>query len=317
MYSSTLRTGHDGTLHITRPFGALEIPVVVPAGFAWIAGTRPSRPMERSMKQDAHAEDARRGLHLDRPGPHGGATISVVNTAQPGRDHETVDLLIAELNHRIRNLLVMVQALIRQTYSPTVEGYRDKLIARISNLSDAQELIGSANGKPVALAKLLEQTLRPCGAAFEKRLHAAGPEVVIGPRLALALHLVFHELATNAGKHGAFSFPFGRVKIRWDLLPADGRTARKLAILWREHDGPQVNEPRRKGFGLSLITGALTPGRVEASFEPTGVVCRILVDVSPSGESGRERLGEMIGFDRNGAVGPRRHADHRDRRCDQ
>jgi two-component sensor histidine kinase len=173
----------------------------------------------------------------------------------------------------------MVQALVRQTYSPTVEGYRDKLIARISNLSDAQELIGSANGKPVALAKLLEQTLRPCGAAFEKRLHAAGPEVVIGPRLALALHLVFHELATNAGKHGAFSFPSGRVKIRWDLLPTDGRTARKLAILWSEHDGPQVNEPQRKGFGLSLITGALTPGRVEVSFEPTGVVCRILLDL--------------------------------------
>jgi two-component sensor histidine kinase len=72
--------------------------------------------------------------------------------------------------------------------------------------------------------------------------------------------------------------PFGREKIRWDLLPTHD-AARKLAILWREHDGPQVNEPRRKGFGLSLITGALTPGRVEASFEPTGVVCRILVDL--------------------------------------
>jgi two-component sensor histidine kinase len=96
--------------------------------------------------------------------------------------------------------------------------------------------------------------------------------------LALALHLAFHELATNARKHGALSSPFGRVELPWDLLPAD-RAARKLAILWSEHDGPQVNEPQRKGFGLSLITGALTPGNAELSFELTGVVCRILVDL--------------------------------------
>ena len=229
------------------------------------------------MNQDAHAENARQGLRPDRSGPHGGAAIPVVTT-QSGPDHETVDLLIAELNHRIRNLLATVQALVRQTHSPTVEGYRGKLIARISSLSEAQELIGSANGNPVPLAKLLEQTLRPGGAALETRLHAAGPEVAVGPRLALALHLVFHELATNARKHGALSSPSGCVEIRWDLLPAD-RAARKLAILWSEHDGPQVNEPQRKGFGLRLITGALTPGRAELSFEPTGVVCRILVDL--------------------------------------
>jgi two-component sensor histidine kinase len=234
--------------------------------------------MERNMSEDAHAENARQGRHRDRSGPRGGATISGVDTTQSGPDHETVELLIDELNHRIRNLLAMVQALVRQTHSPTVVGYRDKLIARISCMSEAQELISSANGKPVPLGKLFEQTLSPGRAALEKRLHAAGPEVAVGPRLALALHLAFHELATNARKHGALSSPFGYVKIRWDLLSADG-AARNLAILWSEHDGPQVNEPQRKGFGLSLIAGALTPDHAELSFEPTGVVCRMLVDL--------------------------------------
>jgi two-component sensor histidine kinase len=205
------------------------------------------------------------------------------HTCEPSQPSLT--LLVRELQHRMRNLLTVVQCLVIQTESSTADGYRDALTARLSALSDAYGLIESASDHRVALADLLKRTLKPYAEVRGGRIRAAGPDVALEPPLVLSLHMVFHELATNASKHGALASTSGAVEIRWDiLLNGDGRT---LAVQWRELGGPEVRKPRHKGFGLRLISKVLPAARVEVDFAPAGLLCRLLIDIDSS-----ERLRE-------------------------
>jgi len=200
-------------------------------------------------------------------------------TGEPLRLDASLNLLVRELQHRIRNLLTVVQCLVIQTDSSTADGYRDALTARLSALSDAYGLIESASDHRVALADLLKRTLKPYAEIRRGRFRAAGPDLVLEPALALSLHMVFHELATNASKHGALASKSGAVEVLWDILPnGDDRT---LVVQWREHGGLEVRRPRHKGFGLRLISKALSRAKVEMDFAPAGLLCRLLIEIDP------------------------------------
>lgn len=194
------------------------------------------------------------------------------------KDGEDLSLLLQELNHRIRNLLAIMEAVVGQTQSMTVEEYRAKVMARISGLNDFYEVICRLDAGNIGLAELLEQTMRPY-CAVSGRVIASGPDIGLRPRLALSLHLVVHELATNAMKYGALSSMFGTVKIAWEIRQVGG-AARKLAIVWSEGGGPEVKQPQRRGFGSRLITRALNGyGEVQVDFRPVGVACYMLIDL--------------------------------------
>jgi two-component sensor histidine kinase len=207
-------------------------------------------------------------------------------SAIPHRDvtHSTRDasleLVVRELQHRIRNLLTVVQCFVNNTEASTADDYRVALIARIVNLSDAYNLIENARGNRVSLAELLERTLKPHAISLKDRILVAGPDIVLEPRLALSLHMIFHELATNASKHGALTSTSGAVEVLWDVR-SDGED-HALAVEWREHGGPEVREPRHKGFGLRLISKVLSGAQVEMDFAPAGLLCRLLVEIDPS-----------------------------------
>jgi len=201
-------------------------------------------------------------------------------TGDPSRCDASLNLLLRELQHRIRNLLTVVQCLVIQTESSTADGYRDALTARLSALSDAYGLIESASDHRVTLTDLLKRTLKPYAEVRRGRIRAAGPDVVLETPLVLSLHMVFHELATNASKHGALASTSGAVEVLWDiLLNGNDRT---LAVQWREHGGPEVRKPQHKGFGLRLISKVLPGARVEVDFAPAGLVCRLLIEIRPS-----------------------------------
>jgi two-component sensor histidine kinase len=186
-------------------------------------------------------------------------------------------LLLAELDHRIRNLLMTIEAAVKQTHSTSVEDYRAKLIARITGLYSFCEFTRHY-GRRLGLAQLLEQSMRPYCANGAQVL-AAGPDVELEPPLALALHLVFHELAANASKFGALSSRLGSVKIEWTVRHAPG-VPRKLAIVWVEHGGPEVKHPRHSGFGSRLIKTVLDGyGGVRVDLNSTGLSCFMLVDL--------------------------------------
>jgi two-component sensor histidine kinase len=200
------------------------------------------------------------------------------HASSPAISEQDVALLLDEVNHRIRNVLAMVEALIGQTRSTTLEEYRAELIARISALCGLYEVVGWRDGEKVDFAQLLEATLRPY-CARGARVVSGGPRLQLEPKLAFALHLVFHELATNASKHGALSSALGSIAVRWEIKHVPG-PAGNLTVVWSEHGGPEVKHPRQRGFGFRLITRALDPhGEVQLRFEPTGLVCSMLIDV--------------------------------------
>src|SRR5712671_7169301 len=186
-------------------------------------------------------------------------------------------LLLGELDHRIRNLLRMIEATVKQTHSTTVEDYRAKLIARITGLYSFCEFRRHYRRK-LGLAQLLEQSMRPYSANGAQVL-ATGPDVELEPHLALALHLVFHELAANASKFGALSSRLGSVDIEWTVRHVPGAPS-KLAIVWVEHGGPEVKHPRHCGFRSRLIKKVLDGyGGVRLDLNSTGLACFILVDL--------------------------------------
>jgi two-component sensor histidine kinase len=200
-----------------------------------------------------------------------------LNCSAQRDEHDTAqDLLIAELQHRLRNLLTLVQFLIIHTQSDTLDRYQSALVARIRCLAEACELIDRCNRDPISLAEVLERTLKPYAAVFEGRIRAAGPDVDLEPQLGLALHLVFHELATNACKHGALSSSAGQVEV----LSGGDLDETSLVIQWNESGGPEVREPQHRGFGLNLLSKILGAAKVELRFKPTGLTCSILVNIS-------------------------------------
>jgi len=192
----------------------------------------------------------------------------------------SLELLVRELQHRIRNLLTVVQCFVNNTEARTADDYRVALMARIVNLSDAYNLIESVRENRVSLAELLERTIMPHATFLKDRIFAAGPDIVLEPRLALSLHMIFHELATNASKHGALTSTSGAVEVLWDIR-SDGED-HALAVQWREHGGPEVRKPRHKGFGLRLISKVLSGAQVEMDFAPAGLLYRLQVEIDPS-----------------------------------
>lgn len=194
----------------------------------------------------------------------------------------SLELMVKELQHRIRNLLCVVQSFVSSTEAESADGYRAALTARIAALADAHGLIESAREHRVSLAELLELTLRPHAMVWDDRIVLAGPDITIEPQTALLLHMVFHELATNASKHGALTSASGSVEVLWETLPKAG--ARAVAIQWRERGGPKVGKPERQGFGLQLIARALSGGQVDMDFAQSGLICRLLLEMKPSSE---------------------------------
>jgi two-component sensor histidine kinase len=182
-------------------------------------------------------------------------------------------LLVDELNHRVKNTLATVQAIADQTLRTTREpvAFKQAFEARIMALSATHELLTATSWRSAALADVLQVELHPFG---RDRYRLQGPDVDLAPNDALALGLIFHELATNAAKYGALAAPGGFVEIDWTLEDAPG--ARRLSLAWRERGGPPVSPPKRRGFGSRLIARSLGPdGRTELDFAPEGLACRI------------------------------------------
>ncbi|MEM7729910.1 MAG: HWE histidine kinase domain-containing protein, partial [Pseudomonadota bacterium] len=175
------------------------------------------------------------------------------------------DLMIAELNHRVKNILALIRSLSRQakSSSASLESYAQALEQRISALAAAHDLAVSNTMQGVSLRGILETELRPYGSETNAQYLLSGPTVGLRPDVAPIVALVFHELITNAAKYGALSTPDGLVRARWSLdesgdagedVAGDGGD---LSFSWQEMGGPPVSPPERHGFGRSLIERAI------------------------------------------------------------
>jgi two-component sensor histidine kinase len=182
------------------------------------------------------------------------------------------NLLLDELNHRVKNTLATVQAMAMQTLRGVDAAARDTFLARLFALSSQHDLLTLDNWEGASFEGVVRRALRPWREDEHLRFRVEGPAVHLDPKRALALGMAFHELATNAAKYGALANDSGTVHVSWTLDPDAGL----LKLCWEERGGPLVCEPQYRGFGLRLIEDGLAreiSGNVNLAFRPDGLVC--------------------------------------------
>ena len=205
------------------------------------------------------------------------------------RAEDQRQLLMSEMQHRLRNLLTVVNAVAQVSdRSENVELYREALLARLNAIQGAQRLLLDAPSGAPTLSDLLVPELAPYSNKDASNIVLEGPLVAIPTVLGIPLGLAVHELATNAAKYGALSVPSGKLEVSWAVSAQEN--GQKLSLRWREHGGPPVQPPRRRGFGTTLLQRSL--GRMEGASvgldsAPEGLRCLIeLPLLSPLDASG-------------------------------
>lgn len=208
--------------------------------------------------------------------------LSVTADITERREAERVRvLLLAELNHRVKNNLATVQALARQTRrsSSGPADFETAFDARLMALSRAHDLLMGETWSSASLAEIGGAVLAPYDLDERQRIVISGPLVRLSPTAAVTMTMALHELATNAAKFGALSLGEGHVVIEWAIDPE----SRSLDFAWRETGGPSVSPPARRGYGTRLIERGVVQelgGEARLDFSEDGVVCRIRVPLS-------------------------------------
>lgn len=205
-----------------------------------------------------------------------GASKIARDISERKRAEERVRLLMHELEHRSKNLLSVVQAIIRLTRAETTEQFKSAVDGRVVALARVNSLIGENRWEGAELTKLMQSELGPFQLEHTN-VDFQCPAIVLTPEAAQVMALVLHELATNAVKYGALSVPQGRVTLRCSR-DADG--SGDLTLQWVESDGPAVAAPERQGFGSVMIEKSVTHqlgGKVRMDWSEGGFTCEIAI----------------------------------------
>jgi PAS domain S-box-containing protein len=252
----------------------------------------------RESEMPAILERLRRGERIDHYETvrrrKDGSTVDISLTVSPVRDAGGIivgaskiardiserkrwdsqrELLLRELNHRIKNVLAVVQSIARNTAqrAVTVDQFVDLFEDRLMAIAAAHDLLVARKWDAVMLEDLVRAALGG---------HAAGdvrlllPTVQLGPSLVLSLTLALHELASNAAKYGALSTARGCVALEGQIVDGD------LMLVWRERGGPEVRAPSHRGFGIILLAELMTRqhgGRVDLDWRRDGLVCTLIL----------------------------------------
>ena len=199
---------------------------------------------------------------------------------------ERQELLIAELNHRVRNILGLIRGLVgqSQTGARSVEEFAGSVGGRIQALARAHDQITVSNWGPGSLRELLRTEAEAYLTGNADRFRLDGPEVTLEPQAFSILALVIHEMMTNAAKYGALTDRSGHVDVTWKLDPMG-----RLVIAWRESGGPAVQAPKRRGFGSTVIERSIPfelRGEADLRHELTGVEARFVIPATYVREAG-------------------------------
>ncbi len=222
-----------------------------------------------------------------------GRCVRVIGTALDitvrKQAEEHMRLMVNELNHRVKNTLATVQGIATQTLnrSEIPAEVRETLTARLIALARAHDVLTNEKWAGAEVREMAEAAAAPYRGVDSSPFRLEGPRIQAPPNTAIALALVFHELATNAAKYGALSAPGGQVQMTWSASPSP--EGRRLHLVWREVGGPPVSPPKRTGFGTRLIKRGLAAelgGSVDLDYRPDGLVCTIEALIQPADGAG-------------------------------
>lgn len=216
-----------------------------------------------------------------------GAVAQILSVS---RDHtilkaarEQQSMLTAELGHRMKNQLAIVQAIVGQTLRSAADlsTAADALNARIQVLSTAHDILITGGNGRTTVGEIVRRVLALHDDHLISRFNIEGPNLAVASRPALSLSLILHELSTNAAKHGALSVPDGFVNIVWGVERNEEGV--QFLMRWSEHGGPAVNEPTRKGAGSRLIRAGLAgteQSSVSVHYAAEGLQCTLVAELS-------------------------------------
>ena len=213
--------------------------------------------------------------------PHRVVGVSIDITERK-RAEEHLRMLVAELDHGVKNVLATVSAVtsFTQDASSSAADFVAALDGRIKSMAATHQLLSSHQWKGILLSDLVRRELAPY--ANQGNTEIGGPEITLGAEAAQAVSMVLHELTTNAAKHGALSTPDGRVSVRWYRM-LNGDADAGLRIDWQESGGPPALAPDHSGYGMEIIRD-LFPyelgGKVDLAFASEGVQCRFDIPLS-------------------------------------
>jgi two-component system CheB/CheR fusion protein len=207
-----------------------------------------------------------------------GVALIARDVTERKQAEERQRLLLAELNHRVKNMLATVLSIANQTIddADSLTEFQRSFTGRIRALSETQNLLTRTNWTGVTMRDVLQTEVAPHVKHRSENFELDGPALLLTPRAALSLALVTHELTTNSLKYGSLSVPTGKVHVKWSVTGP--RDRRSVVIEWIESGGPAVRKPKRRGFGRKLIEEGLSyelGGKAELRFDGSGFNCRI------------------------------------------
>lgn len=209
-----------------------------------------------------------------------GCTATAMDVTGRYEAEDRQRLLMREVDHRAKNALAVAQAVVRLSRADSIEAFTGAVEGRISSLARSHSLLAQAAWSGADLERLIEDEVQAF-AGDPAQLNLRGPRVRLGADMVQSLGLVFHELATNAAKHGALSRPEGQVTVDWSIRRGT------LDLTWAETGGPRVaGAPTRQGFGSTLLGQVLRHqlgGKIDMEWAETGLRCTVTLPLGPQG----------------------------------
>ncbi len=211
-------------------------------------------------------------------GPPSNLVASAVDITDRHEGEQTQRLLMRELDHRMKNTLQVIQAVIRRTARAqgSVATFERSLLGRVGAMSRAHDLLAQERWLGADIGTIVNQEI----GTFETggAIRTSGPSMRLNPRAALSVALAIHELGTNAAKYGALSVPEGKISMTWSIDRTGGEAA--VTLRWEESGGPEVTEPENKGFGSMLIERSIAyelEGEATIDYRRDGLICVISI----------------------------------------
>jgi two-component sensor histidine kinase/PAS domain-containing protein len=259
-------TDHTGTLALAR---------LSTESLDTMLATKPFHGVEVKLRSERHAKSAfllSAGPLIDDNRANVGSIVTLTDMTERKRAEEQQTMLVAELNHRVKNILAIVQSVAAQTMrsSSTLENFSNAFTGRLRALAIAHDILTETRWIGIGLNELLTAVLAPYRTPEEPRISIMGQAVLLPARAVVPLSMALHEMATNAAKYGALSTTHGRIDITWQVT---GDIEKSVGLVWREQGGPVIKAGVSGGFGtrlIDLVIGHDLDGGTQVDFDPAG-----------------------------------------------